>query len=101
MAAFFRALGFLASAIGIEFYRGIGVAAFLATLLIVWRRWPLWLLPVVVAGGAITSLLAPDGNEASGKVLHGLSNIPFVAMVYVVITIGGYAVGRAMRRLQS
>ncbi len=101
MAAVFRAFGFLVSAIGVELSRGVGLAILAAALLIGWRRWPVLTLAIVAAVGATISILLPESSDAPGKVMHGLSNAPFVAFVYIVIAAGGYAIGRVMRRLQS
>ena len=101
MAALLRAFGFLVSAIGIEFLRGVGVAAFLVAVVVAWRRWPFLSLVAVAAAGAAVALFLPETSDAAGKVSHGLSNLPFVALVYGVIAVIGYAIGRVMRRTQS
>lgn len=99
MIAIVRAIAFVASAIGVELLRGVGVAVFAATLFVGWRRWSLVALAPVVAAGVVLSLLLPEADVTSGKVLHGLSNAPFVVLLHAVIAMLGFGVGRLTRRM--
>ena len=100
MAGVFRAFGLLISAIGVECWRGVGIAALAAAMLVGWRRWPVLALPAVIAGGAILSLTLPEPDATTGKVLHSLSNAAFVLLIHGVIALIGYAAGRLIRRAQ-
>lgn len=101
MIAVARLLAFGASAAGVELLRGVGaIAAMLAIVAGAARVTPL-ALPLLAIGGAVVSLLLPESTDASGKVLHGLSNAPFVLVVYLVLTGVGYGLGRLGRAVRS
>jgi hypothetical protein len=101
MVAALRLSAFLTGAIGLELFRGIGAAALAAALLLgVTRRSPVALV-VLIALGTGLSLALFDQADASGKISHGLSNAPFVALLYVILVVSGYGIGRLVRALRT
>lgn len=97
----FRFLAFFATAIGIELARGAGLltlaGAAIAGLV---RLNPLFAIVPVVAGLAL-SLALPEDTATAGKVVHGLSNAPFLMLVYAAIGIAGFVAGRLVRFLRG
>lgn len=101
MAAGFRLIAFLASAIGVEFFRGAGLVTLTGAGLVgLMRISPLYAVAAVAAGMAL-SLALPEDAGAAGKVAHGLSNAPFLALIHVVIGIAGFGAGRLLRILRG
>jgi hypothetical protein len=99
--ALLRRLAFVASAIGVEMGRGVGLAALAVALLLGFLRGSLLWLAAVAALSVVASIVLFEPGGTGGKVEHGLSNVVFVAFVYVVIVLAGYLVGRIMRALRS
>ena len=101
MAAGFRLVAFLASAIGVELLRGAGLATLAGAALVGFMRFnPVYAIAAVVAGTAL-SLALPEEAGAAGKVAHGLSNAPFVAFVHMLVGVAGFAAGRLLRLMRD
>ena len=100
MAAF-RLLAFVGSALSVELLRGVGIVVFVAAVMIAFWRQSIWLLVIIVAGGAIGSSFLPEEAGGSGKVVHSLSNAPFVVLLYILLALGGYLSGRVARAMRG
>ncbi len=101
MVAALRAIAFVISALGVELSRGVGVAALLAAAIPGYRRWGFaWIVPIAVAGTAAAGALPSAGPEG-GKIAHGLSNAGFLALLYMLLSAFGFALGRLARRMRA
>ena len=97
MAAGFRLIAFLASAIGVELARGAGLATLVGAALVGFLRIsPLYAIAAVAAGTAL-SLALPEEAGAAGKVAHGLSNAPFLMFIHILLGMAGFGAGRLLR----
>ena len=99
MAAAFRVIAFLASAIGLEILRGAGLATLGAAAIAGALRLSPWFVPVVMLAGAALSLALPEDVASSGTIAHSLSNTPFVLLLHFILAGLGYSGGRIVRRL--
>ncbi len=101
MAAAFRLVAFLGSAIGLELARGAGLATLTGALFAgLLRLNPLFAIAAVGVGTAL-SLLLPEDAAAAGKVAHGLSNAPVLILVHGLIAIVGFTAGRLIRFIRN